>query len=106
MPTDLDFENLGLDHHIALRVEKDKAIEVRLDSTDTEIVRRYNYLLEKHQLQETAIKELKQTFAEHNARLIAWGTAIIAVLFSGISYLITKHFSSKFWLQNICSHQY
>ena len=92
MSTNLDFENQGLDHHIALRVEKDKAIEVRFENTDKEIVRRYNYLLEKHQLQETAIKELKKTFSEHNTRLISWGTAIIAVLFSSISYLITRHF--------------
>ena len=74
MPTDINFEKRSLVNHIEVRVEKDKAVELRFENIDKEIA------------------ELKKTFAEHNARLISWGTAIIAVLFSSISYLITKHF--------------
>ena len=63
MPTDINFEKRSLVNHLEVRVEKDKAVELRFENIDKEIA------------------ELK--------RIIA---TIIAVLFSSISYLITKHF--------------
>ena len=74
MPTDINFEKRSLVNHLEIRVEKDKAVELRFENIDKEIA------------------ELKRMFADHTARLLSWGAAIIAVLFSSISYLITKHF--------------
>ena len=74
MPTDINFEKRSLVNHLEVRVEKDKAVELRFENIDKEIA------------------ELKRIITDHTARLLSWGAAIIAVLFSSISYLITKHF--------------